>query len=41
MQHHSSASCWCVARRTLALFALVAIVVYLAGGLESSVVAVR
>lgn len=41
MEPQTSGSCWCVARRTLVIFALVAVVVYLTGGMETSVVAAR
>jgi preprotein translocase subunit SecE len=41
MEHQSHKSCWCVARRTLVVFAVVAVAVYLTGGLDAPLVAAR
>ncbi|WP_268235580.1 hypothetical protein [Agaricicola taiwanensis] len=41
MEPQTSGSCWCIARRTLVVFALVAVAVYLTGSLEAPVVAAR
>lgn len=41
MEPQTSGSCWCIARRTLVIFALVAIVVYMTGSMDAPVVAAR